>query len=379
MKVLMIGCYRDGTGYSVANTDYILALDAAGIDVVCRPLKLNERQVRPPQRILQLEQKLARDCDVVIQHTVPHLFSYDGHFKKCIGLFASETSSFRDSSWADRLNNLDEVWVINHQQVQACLDSGVTRPICVVPHATDITRFQCSHKPLEGLRPYREAGEFLFYTIGEFVQRKNLGALLRAFHTEFDPSEPVGLVIKTDGPESRARAFCDEIKRGMKLYGGRPEAYKEEILLTDRLTDDGILRLHASCDCFVSASHGEAWCLPGFDAMALGKTPIVPDWGGFREYISGESGWLVPCHEEPVYGVDDSFQDLYTGNETWAAVDIIQLRRCMREAYEEDSKREEKAAKGIERAYDFSHERIGAVLRGLLNGAGAGEDVARTS
>lgn len=57
MKVLYIGCYRDGTGWGQAAIDYILSLDAAGIDVVPRPIKLNDRQINLPKRISELEQK----------------------------------------------------------------------------------------------------------------------------------------------------------------------------------------------------------------------------------------------------------------------------------------------------------------------------------
>ena len=56
MKVLYIGCYRDGTGWGQAAIDYILSLDAAGIDVVPRPIKLNDRQINLPKRISELEQ-----------------------------------------------------------------------------------------------------------------------------------------------------------------------------------------------------------------------------------------------------------------------------------------------------------------------------------
>ena len=44
MKVLYIGCYRDHTGWGQAAIDYILSMDSVGIDVVCRPLKLNQTQ-----------------------------------------------------------------------------------------------------------------------------------------------------------------------------------------------------------------------------------------------------------------------------------------------------------------------------------------------
>ena len=44
MKVLYVGCYRDGTGWGKAAENYILAMDAVGIDVVPRSVKLNETQ-----------------------------------------------------------------------------------------------------------------------------------------------------------------------------------------------------------------------------------------------------------------------------------------------------------------------------------------------
>ena len=44
MKVLYIGHYREGTGWGRAAIDYILSMDAAGIEVVPRAVKLNDRQ-----------------------------------------------------------------------------------------------------------------------------------------------------------------------------------------------------------------------------------------------------------------------------------------------------------------------------------------------
>ena len=42
MKVLYIGCYRDGTGWAKAAQNYILSLDTAGVEVVPRFIKLND-------------------------------------------------------------------------------------------------------------------------------------------------------------------------------------------------------------------------------------------------------------------------------------------------------------------------------------------------
>ena len=72
MKVLFIGVYKDGTGWGNAAQNYILALDAAGVDVVPRAIKFNDRQAEVPQRILQLEKKSSKGCTHVIQNVLPH-------------------------------------------------------------------------------------------------------------------------------------------------------------------------------------------------------------------------------------------------------------------------------------------------------------------
>ena len=46
MKVLYISNYKDGTGWGNAATDYILAMDSVGIDVVCRSISFNGERVK---------------------------------------------------------------------------------------------------------------------------------------------------------------------------------------------------------------------------------------------------------------------------------------------------------------------------------------------
>jgi glycosyltransferase involved in cell wall biosynthesis len=372
MRVLYLGVWKDGTGWGRAALDYILALDAAGIDVVPRAVKLNDRRTPIPKRVEELEKKSPRGCDVVIQHLLPHQFEY-GDFRKNIGMYASETDSFPMTNWAECVNMMDEAWVFNEQQVVAADNSGVTVPCRIVPHATDIRRFQRKHEPLPQIVEKTE-GNFVFYTIGEMLnKRKNLTALLRAFHSEFHPSEPVSLVIKATGPgmspdetRGRVKEICQVVKQGMKLFA-RPELYHQEIVVTENLSDADILRLHATGDCFVLPSYGEAWGIPAFDAMAMGKAPIVTNYGGFREYVNHKTGWLLSYRMEQVFGVTETFGDLHTSREHWAAPSITDLRRCMREAFENRDLLLRKGEAGKEQAYKFSHSAVGAIMKALLD------------
>ncbi len=364
MKVLMIAPYRDGTGYGHAAIDNILAMDAAGIDIVPRPIKLNNHTANIPDRIVQLENKSTKGCSIVIQHTLPSMMEYSGHFKANIAMYCSETSNFRASRWPERLNAMDVAWVPSTQMHDAARDSKVTIPIVKLPYPADMSKFERSYKPLK-----LPIDGFTFYTIAEMGKRKNLLAILQAFHSEFKPGEPVSLVIKTHrygvSPQEcrkHIEADCDTVKQWLRLHR-KLEFYKKEIIITDFLTDDSVMRLHSTCDCFVLVSHGEAWSIPAFEAMALGKTPIVTNWGGFKEYMTQDTGWLVDCKEEQVFGITDNLPDLYTGRENWAIADVGHLRKCMREAYSNKQLRSRKAEVGIERAYDFGYNIVGPLIK----------------
>lgn len=378
MKILYLGCYRDSTGWARAAIDYILALDKAGADVTCRPMKLNKATPIIPERVQELENRPHKGLyDVVVQHTPPSYFDYYGGIPLNIGMYATETDRFDHSDWPQRINTLDRAWVFNHQSLCASMRSGIKIPATVIPHACDVSRYERAYKPL----PIRErlGDNFVFYFIGEFNRRKNITALLKAFHLEFDVNEPVSLVIKVNGSDdpieqvkiqNELNEHIGIIKDGMKLYGKR-DNYKREIALVGNYTDEEIMRLHASCDCFVCPSYGEAWCIPAFDAMSLGRTPIVSNYAGFRQYLSPETGWLVDGHLEPVFGLhrETSFlPDLFTSREKWFQVDIDSLRQAMREAYENRQLREIKAKAGTQRAYDFSHEKVGKMMLEDLNG-----------
>jgi glycosyltransferase involved in cell wall biosynthesis len=369
MKLLYIGVYRDSTGWSHATINNILALSAVGVDVIPRPIKLNASEPKLPDKLKELEVKSSAGSDIVIQHILPHMMDYNGRFKKNIGVYYNETSHFRSSNWPDRLNLMDELWLTSNYMLSSARASSVETNASIVPCCVDVHKFEKSYRQLA--LPEAE-GNFKFYTIGEAHRRKNLAALIKAFHLEFSPEEPVSLVIKTSKSGLSAgeckvetEGFCRGIKDGLKLYADE-SFYKKEVIITDNITEDSMCRLHSSCDCFVSPSYGEGWCLPALDALGFGKTPIVTNWSAFPDYINNNTGWLVNYHLEPVFGMTETFADLYTGQEEWAAVSIQHLRRCMREAYENVELRKNKSEAGTDKVYDFSYENVGKLMKGLL-------------
>ena len=68
MKVLYIGHYKENGGWAQAATDQILALDRAGVDVVCRNVTLTQNKQNVHPKLIELENKSSQGCDVCIQH-----------------------------------------------------------------------------------------------------------------------------------------------------------------------------------------------------------------------------------------------------------------------------------------------------------------------
>ena len=376
MKILYIGHYKEGTGWAHAAIDYILSLDAAGLDVVCRSIDFNHKNITIPKRITELENKSSKGCDICIQHVLPHKMDFNGKFKKNIALYATETDSFIATTWPDRINLMDEAWVINKQMVDASIKSGITVPIKIIPHACDTSKFERNYTRFE-IPQIQDT--FVFYFIGELIRRKNLVALLKAFHLEFDSNEPVSLAIKAhktgmneDECFKHITIMCDQVKENLKLYP-QMDDYKREIIITQYLSEIEMCSLHTTCDCLVAPSFGEAWCIPAFDAMGFGNTPICTNTGGMADFLSGGGGMLVDAHPEPAFGMTETFSDLYTGRENWDNIDIRELQKRMRNVYELHSSNSPAylATKklGLENAYRYSYENVGKIMKEALTNA----------
>jgi glycosyltransferase involved in cell wall biosynthesis len=370
MKVLYISNYKDGTGWSHAAINYILALDTVGVDIVPRCIKLNNINGEVPERILELETKNDKNCDIVIQHVLPHMMKYDGKFKKNIGLYVTETSNFIDMGWSSFLNCMDELWVPNWQMIDAAKNSNIETPLHYIPHTFDMTKYSQSY---DKVSIQQLDGNFIFYFIGEFTQRKNLLSLIKAFHIEFNSNENVSLVIKSNIPgqspevsQHHIRELCNAVKTQLKLYKNK-EDYTQEIIIPHRFLEEQMMQLHTTCDCLICPSYAEAWHIPAFEAMALGKSVIANNVGGLKEFIiDNTTGLLISNTPEPVYGVLDSFSDLYTGHETWYNINIADLRKAMRKIFENQELRNKFEQNGIDKAYEFSYQKIGQLMKERL-------------
>lgn len=371
MKVLYIAHYKEASGWGQVSRDNIMALDTVGVDVVPRAITLGNPVATLPDRIKQLEANSAEGCDIVIQHVLPHYMKYDGRFRKNVGIFELETTNIKLTSWPGHLNLMDELWLPCQSMLKDCEFNSIVAPTKYVPHTFDTAIYKKEYQRLN----LPNQGRFTFYFIGEMNQRKHLSALIQAFHIEFQPHEPVELVIKVNkfGMSSEQLAkelqgFCNAIKNNLKLYKD-PSRYKPEIIITINVPREDLLRLHRSCDCFVLPSYGEAWGVPAWEAMAMGNLVITSATGAMLDYIDSElNGFLVGGINEPVFGQHETFEDFGTSRELWFNISVTQLMKTMRRVYEmhEDNKLAVRTEARLSAAkYDYTV--VGQQMKELLN------------
>lgn len=360
MKVLYIGHYRDGTGWGNAAINNILAMDAAGIEVVPRAVTYESNNKEYPDRIKQLELQSKDNCDVVVQHTLPSNYWYNGNYKN-IGFLACETSDFKSTGWQHNCNLMDEIWVpslIAKQQTQA---SDVKKPIKVVPHSLDLSDYK-NKENKHGQKIDVLQNHFSFGFVGEFIERKNIKALIQAFHIAFDPKEPVNLFIKTSKKDlEQVQAYCRHVKNGLKIR----KKYKEEVIISGIMEQKDYISVLNQVDCFVMPSRGEAFCIPSLEAMAMGIPSIHTMYIGMEHAV----GQKVRSYTVPCFGAIETLPDLDTADANWQDIDVQSLGETMRYMYSHlsDQKNKDKYKKTcIKKSLEYSHESVGEIIKEIL-------------
>jgi glycosyltransferase involved in cell wall biosynthesis len=233
------------------------------------------------------------------------------------------------------MQSVGECWVPCQQNAEMLRSCGVSN-VFVVPHPFDPS------DPLEKMRrripSYRPQGGDTrrFYTIGAWQPRKAQHELLGAWLEAFGPEEDATLTIKTHGrwpgypdPETSIQHWMQH--PAVRARGWHPDLVRHKVrIVDDHLTNDGIRRLHFDNNIYLACSHGEAWCLPAFDAKQAGNRLVHVGYGGTADFAS-EDDISVPYELEPVhesYAWEDGAQ--------WASVDHHQLVAALRRAQPPD-------------------------------------------
>lgn len=333
MKVKYVGPAKDYSGYGEANRHDIAALLEARVAVTSKIPKYTLEIADFGQLGERIYETEGKDIayDKIILHTTPNVYrQYMEPNKYHIARVIWETTKL-PPDFALNIQACDEIWTASEACKNALIASGITKPIFVIPEAID-DKFD-----IDEVKPYTtDLGDsYKFYSIFEWTERKNPGALLEAYFKEFQNGENVSLTIKTY-VDNFNRDKKEEIDSGIRLVKKRLNLpkYPKVTLLRKLMDRNQMYRFHKTFDCFVSASRGEGWGIPQMEALFMNKPVISTAYNGIHEYLKqGEHALLVPYKMIPLTA-NSRNQQWYTPDQEWADIDIEELRKYMRLAFE---------------------------------------------
>lgn len=231
---------------------------------------------------------------------------------------------------------------------------------------------QSTAKPVHVLPPYlaylegleaaaSEAGRparFVYcFDANSILERKNPGALLKAFQQAFGDSPDVRLSFKVTYPNRKVA----EVDR---LYLAAAKDPRIEVI--DRLLPDAELHaLIGSATAYVSPHRSEGLGLTVIEAMASGVPVIATPFGGMDAFVTEETAF--PIEHGYVELADDYLP--YPKGYVWAEPNVDVLAQCMRDVVEDARTAELRAATAQRRvlAYFCAPELLVSYSKRLKN------------
>lgn len=338
MNIEYMGPYRQNDGWGLAARDYLKALiSIPDVNVSCFSTITNNSSIR--QQEVEEEIKIAEEKT----RLVPDVIIQKAMIEGCTPISMSGTKSllltvFENYNIETALNKMysrfDGILVPCQMNKRAILERNPNTFSVSQPIDTDhIFKNSESKLKLGGL-----TDTYKFYVIAEDNERKNIHDTILAFLMEFDPIvDKVELFIKSQIPQEKLNSDIKEMQEIIKYKSFTSDHYIRTI--PQRLTDDQMVALHNSCDCFITTSRGEAFCRGAAEALCCSNRIIIHDNIGIIDYVDEEDYEQIEIGLEPVFLQKDyqslSSLDIYSSQETWANPSLLSIKQKMRKAYEE--------------------------------------------
>jgi glycosyltransferase involved in cell wall biosynthesis len=299
-KILISGPVLSASGYGEMARFALRALTshADKFDIYVNPtvwgqtgwlFEENEEYEYIKQLRIKTEQYVAQKggFDISLQITIPNEWKQLAPVN--IGYTAGIETHVISPAWLEPSNAMDKIITISEFAKQGFVNTVFTdsnKNQLKVKTESVVVHFPPSDVKAEKLDIPLDS-DFNFLTVNQWGPRKNIEFLISAFVQEYR-DENVGLVIKTnvvnDSIIDRATVE-DRLKRLLDTLGER----KCKIhLVHGRLSDAQMAGLyrHEKIKAFATATHGEGFGFPIYEAVQAELPVVATDWSGHLDFLT---------------------------------------------------------------------------------------------
>lgn len=356
MNILYIGDFNENTDVGRGSVERATSLREAGAKVATRHIGNSKVKFKE-------EEDVINEFDCVIQSTQPYNLTYNSNFLN-VSHFDYELDNFVGSNFHKHLNLMDLCLVSSEHSLQCYQKSGVTTPTIKMPFPSKSNRYSEDVNCPSYMHNLLSKQNFVFYTIASGDNISYLEQLVLAYYTEFSQREKVSLIIKVDQNNKQLKNIVEsQIKKINRVFD------PDMLLIMQDYPQFDCMGLHCYANCYIDVSYGKNWSYDAFDAMACGRSVIVPKSTCFTEFIDDSNGYILDIDTEPCYNNEDIWGGTYRCNQHWGRPLISSIKNTMRKVFQ-DRQTENSASKaeiGISNALRFDTMKLGGSLLEALN------------
>mgnify|MGYP003646011753 FL=1 len=206
-----------------------------------------------------------------------------------IGVTAALETTFAPSEWVAKCNMMQHLLVVSEhakKNIKNTKDQngkGVSTPVTVVPFG-----YKENNNEVDVYSDINFTTSFNFLTVLQLAPRKNLEFTLKCFVDQFGNDSDVGLVIKTHMHNNSTLDFHATRERIQHLLDTfNPNRKCKIYFMHGNLTEDQMNSLYNPkyIDCYITATHGEGFGIPIFQAACNNIPVVATNWSGHLDFL----------------------------------------------------------------------------------------------
>jgi len=180
---------------------------------------------------------------------------------------------------------------------------------------------------------------------------------IQAFLEEFTNKDNVELIVKINP----AYGIPDINNMVEQIRPKDKSDYPPIRINIDNIHYSKLVDLYNKADVFVMSTRAESFGIPGIEAMACGLPVITTNFGGQVDYCNEKNSWLVGGN------LVEMQQELMYEGIKWLTPNISEIRKAMREAYENKEIVKSKSKEAIKTGNIFTWDSTANLIVTLIN------------